>query len=693
MAGELTQQESEQFYDISARVDEYDPGLDAFTETVRRGEAFLNRSGGYDSMSYNGTLIELNDQWEYLDQAAKVTGKVYVSEEGIVGLAPGEWTGPFTDANGSYFLVEDVELISTGILDSLASEQGDVAEDGTLNRPVRFAFGFNPEGLESDIPVFYALPDDILMMKYELPTLDAVVSRLHRDWPDVMATIDRRVGKSVYNPMKLVKKMRRTIEEMQEPLRSSEDFRHNIARYIHHAMELDRAWPYGVTIKGPAFYAESPDELPETVTFKEPGLQYLKSAGLSIMEYTNETPHRVELSFIFAVPSSITDGESIDGQLAVPLGSIKHMFSTRPMGSISESVGLAKDARQARELVPEEAEIEMPDVAPEKYTHPIIVKFRRLVKLEQLLSEAQSRTKDVQRTRHSNARDALEVSANLAAWFHQQVQELELENTDLLRVSGPGVVKANGIQEYKDSRFRIDISEEHPIINPTVVADTIGYYQGMTGEVDQFEDDEGCEFWQAAPKLGLNLFEVSQPLVTQNNYPLLTVATRSSALARLDDKTYFEIPELDAMRRRHAAMAALVASHPKASDLKDAYAVERAFFNEDPASWAEAGSVLKTIRRMAQSVTEETNKELFDTLKQQLLGRRIEIDANTWFANSRSDDHHNVGVVTDMFTADLPDGTNELVINVADGIGKDDGRREQEAAALVILRTATALKF
>jgi hypothetical protein len=183
MTDRLTHAETEQFYDLTSDFSEYDPGLDAFSDAMRRAESALSASGGQDSNGYRETLYALNQEWDYYDQPARVSGKVYVLEDGLIELAEGSWEGPHRDDSGVYFIVDNAALVSLGIIDRYDHEYRNAALHGQNESPVELAYAFTTEDMKSDQPIFYARPDDILSARYEMPTLAAIDGRLHHKWP------------------------------------------------------------------------------------------------------------------------------------------------------------------------------------------------------------------------------------------------------------------------------------------------------------------------------------------------------------------------------------------------------------------------------------------------------------------------------------------------------------------------------
>lgn len=688
MAERLTHQETELFYDLTTEFPEYDPGLDAFSDTVRRAEAFLNDDGGYQSMSYRGVLMELNDQWDFLDQTATVSGRMYVLEDGLTPLAPGEWNGPHRDERGTYFLVQDVELVSLGVIDRLEQVPGMVDEEGILRQPVELAYGFNPDDLESDAPIFYARPDDILSARYDMPTLAAIDSRLHARWPKQMDTLDRRIDAAGLDPMKVVTNLRSFTKRFEDTLLSSEDLRMWLGRYVNARIEFDKTWPYGVMMQGDTTMI-LPDGSMEAVRLDAPTLQYLKSAGVSLEHHRHpDGTEAAQMSLLFYAPAARTEDEYSDLMLSVPLSSVSGIFSTRPMGSLAESLELASSHAE-----PVEADMELVTSADDAPVHDRQREFERLVAFERLLKEMVKRTDQLRRTRHHEQRDALEASSVIIRWFHEEIGALGLQPSDLLRISGDGVIKAQGNIVQSETGFRIDVDQENPIVTPTAAADVYGCYDGVVAEVDRFEDDEGEEFWLPAPKLALMTQNISTPVIP-TNYPVLSVAVKSVAIARLDGTAKFELVELDRMRRRRESLSRLGKVARGSRLLGDMKQLDRAFYSESPDGWQDAARMLTYIRRTAKGLSDGPTTEAgTEALGAQLIGRKVRIVGDTWVGDEYVTHAFSEGAIVDVYQATLPNGTVEMVAALGDGSAEDDAAKYAERSRLIVLKTVEQLMF
>lgn len=691
MADKLTAQEKEIFYDQSTDFDDYDPGVEAFSEAIRNAETFLNENGGYDSYSYGGTLIELNEKWENLDQTVHFMGKLYVVEEGMVELARGEWSEPRRDEQGTYFMVENAELVSLGVIDALAYDPGTVHPDGSVDRPVSLAYAFNVADMESDVPMFYAKPDDILRAKYELPTHDAVYSRLHHHWPKQMALIERRIDKAWRDPQRQVDLLRKVIqkESIQHACFDSDEFASMLAQYLYMELEHDKQWPYVVELEGPASVLDDDGEI-QPVSIDSPLTAHMKVVGMDVLRARTSDGKNAEIGLVFASPNQREDEEGVDTRIIAPLSSIRSITSSRPSAAFTEM--LASGIRDQTPATGENGQVSPMDSSEEKELPARLVEFRRLEKLDQLLKEMTMHTQQLRRKRFSDHDTALEATHMLAKMFFEQMNALGLKDTDHIQVSGHGVIKGNATFTTGYGKFHLDIDTEQPLVTPMNASDTVGSYESFLVETDQFEDEEGRPFWQVAPKLIIKTRDTRASLV-QYNYPLLSAAVKSNVSARLDDSVTFSVPHYERMKQRHETLAAIALSHREDRSLSDLKGVNQAFLHEQPDSFVDGKRAVQRIRRLARSLQETPDDVVLAALRQQLLDRKVQMVGDTQMGVGRSEAYFNVGTVTDVFEAELPDGSREIVAALANDEAGNDQERAATVSRLVILRTLESLQF
>lgn len=697
MADKLSPSEIDTFYDITTGFTEYDHGLASFNEIVKRSTVFLNDHGGRDSQSYRGTLIELNDNWEHLDQTATLSGRLYLMDEAYVTLAPEEWEGPFEDEKGTYFRVENAELTSLGVIDALADRPGKVDDEGEIFNPVMLAHGFVPEDIESDDAIFCATPEDILACRYDLPTSEATAYRLHYHWPKQMKKLDRRMDKAGIDPMRQITYLEKSIKTLQESLRASEDLRLWLPRYLHERLDLDIRWPYGVTLVGSA-YIQKPGEALMPVEFTNVSTQFLKVSGIALSFDEKDSTEDIEICIVFASPTSQVDGEDLDVYLSAPLKSIQNMFPTRPMGSISEILEgtdtPSNHAHVADLPLPKDAEIRLlDDFEAEEVLHPRIAEFRRLEKLHNLLDEMTEETNRLRKTRFKNKEAAMELSQMLSRNYFQKMTDLNLESSDVIQAAGIGILKANANLKTALGAVQVNQDNETPIISPSIATDVIGSYEAFLAEVDEYKDEDDTAYWQIAPKIILCTRDTRVNMTGQAfNYPLLSVAVKSSVAARLDDSVNFTVPEYDRAKARNEAMLRLVLSRRREVNTKKLKAVHEAFMHESPDSFVRAKASVSHIRRISQSLHEHPDVDLMEAFRHQLMHRKVEIIADAWVGTKVIEQAAVTGTIIDVYETEIAGG-KEIVAALASDTSLNDAVRDTEPAQLMVLRTLSHLQF
>jgi|GEM_PF-4825698 hypothetical protein len=683
MAEELSQGEAVIFRDIAAYDDDYDPGIESFNLHIRRSGDYLDSQGGYYSEQYHSTHAELNDEWPYLNQLGTLTGKLYVVDDtDMIDTTSGTWSAMQSDESGTFFMVEDVELVSQGILDVSPHLEPEQREDGTITSPVQFAYGFTVSGSEDDEPMFYAHPEDILKVKYDLPTFEAIDTKLHLRWPKQMRIIDRTIDAAGKDPNKKIMLLNVIMNKVEHACIDSDEFSKWLARYLHSEMDFDTRWAYEVEIEGDAHYLDDEKGF-VPINFKKGSNMKLLYAGFDIV--TDHTyPPKATASILFDTPSSINEDDGFDKQLLLPISSISSVASMRPHVSISDIInGVTND--HSERSSPSAIEMTLlPEVSFDQ--HRQIAQYKRLEQLEGLIKNWIRLASRMRITRYRTHEQADETSRSLIQMFAQEIDELHLEQDDMISVSGPGILKANANLTVGEGKFHVDIKQGMPVSPPPRATDIVGYYGALLAEVEQYEDADG-QFWQIAPAMAIITYDEEQ-VVVGGTYPFVATSLKSAATARIDSIVEYTLPQLTRMRKRNESLTTLAISHGKTRELHAVRQLDIAFMQTDPHTWNDMGRNLKRVRDISSSILFSDDNELLEALKQQLIDRKVQLEGETWLGKSLSTEHISVGTVFDVLKMMMPNGDMDVVAAVASNLtsGKGDDPTPSQLVSLTKLK-------
>lgn len=644
MAGELSQKETEVFYGISAEFENFDCGLDAFNTKLGYVTGQLNDWGGRQSPSYNGIIAQLNDEWENLDQTARLTGRVYMFDTGIVELVDESWDGPHRDARGTYFVVDGVELVSLGIVDGLANSPPIQQEDGSLSFPINLGYGFSTEESDSDYPMFYALPEDILRAEYDEPTYDAIESRLHYRWPKLLRFIDTHLEGAGDDPMKTLAALRHITRRAEADCIDSPELRDWLLKYLRNNTDFDQDNPYQVTLQGdglmmPIQQGNGEVGNVKNFTADQAVTRNLRLDAIGSRFFDGKDGRiRFEFGLVFDEPTSRYIDEGVASKIMLPVNSIRDMRSTRPVSSLWD---LVTDSQQeaeeafASEHTEEDDRVEFVKPATE-YVHRQILEEQRLEQYQALIKDAIKRVKAARTVRYRDPKEALAESARLSQQLAEEFLQLNLKQTDLLQVAG-GARKAAADLTTAPGKFHLDIDMEDPIVTPK--ADTegygyLGYFDGMFAAAASFEDNEG-PFWLVAPQMRLIVNQVAQPVAVADEFVYVRAMVVSAASVNLDGSADFSLPHLERLQRRKQALADAALHEHGTKLLNRLVSIDRGFMHEDPVETVTAkDGLLRNIRSAARDIIEGNHETGLEALREQLIERRVALTGEAWVGPS-----------------------------------------------------------
>jgi len=645
MAGELTQKETEVFYGISAEFENFDPGLDAFNTKLGYITGQLNDWGGRQSPSYNGIIAQLNDEWENLDQTAKLTGRLYMFDTGIVELVDETWDGPHRDARGTYFVVDGAELVSLGIVDGLANQPPEQSEDGSLSFPIQLGYGFSTEESDSDYPMFYALPEDILRAEYDEPTYDAIESRLHYRWPKLLRFIDKHLKAADDDPMKTLEALRKITRRAESDCIDSAELRDWLLKYLRNNTEFDQDNSYRVTLQGDGLMMpiqQGNGEVGDVKNFTadQAVTRNLRLDAIGSRFYEGEDGRVCfEFGLVFDEPTSRNIDEGVASKIMLPLKSILDMRSTRPVSSLWDLVTDSQQESEKEGAVSEDKEEDdkVEFVKPEtEYIHRRILEEQRLEKYQALIKDVIKRVKAARTLRYRDPKEALAESSRLSHQLAEEFLQLDLKQTDLLRVAG-GARKAAADLTTAPGKFHLDVDMENPIVSPKVDSDGygyIGYFDGMFAAAASFEDNDG-PFWLVAPQMRLIVNQVAQPVAVADEFVYVRAMVVSAASVNLDGSADFSLPHLERLQQRKQALAD-AAMHEHGTKLPSRLAsIDRGFMHEDPVETVTArAGLLRNIRAVARDIIEGYHETGLEALREQLIERRVVVTGEGWVGTS-----------------------------------------------------------
>lgn len=691
----LSKGEVETFYDITTRVEEYDPGDDTFAQRMELVTGQLNDMDGQDSMSYEPVLRQLNEEWEHHGGTVTLTGRVYAAEQSIVELGHESWDGPYSDARGTYFVVDGAEFTSEGIFDAMQGHPPVMNEDSSISKPVLISYGLNPSDLEADYPTFFASPADVLHATYDSPTYDAIATRLHAEWPNEMRYVDAQLDAAGGDAHKLVKALRKISKRLSDRCIESEEFGAWMVKYIEANAEFDNFSPYLVTFEGRFTLTGVDDEANvEHLLAEEPITRYLqlKGVGTRTLMTRNGGVRSVEFSLTFDEPTSRYEEEDVASRVLIPSDSIRSIQSLRPTSSLrdlSEGTSMLTYTDHAR--IDVDGDLRAAFTKP-VWEHPRRLEERRLSAFMDAIDETVKEVCAARRYWFRDEDDARAESQRILAVIQQRFVSLGLENSDVVRIAGR-MSMVNSKVESGHGSFSVDIHKDVPIGQPELTRDVIGFYDGLVASLDEAEDEEGS-FWLIAPRMKLVTADFATPLVMQDGVVLQSASARSTTLANFDGSTMYESPHLEIMRHRQASLARLAMTQRGSDVVRIMSTIDQAFMSEMPIEAVKAGrGLLRSIRKASRMIVEDEqpNEAALEALRHQLIRRSVFIKAESWINGIRYEPSIFKGGIEDVMPFTTPDGKQQIVASLE--LAEDDPHDASDKVVLVVLDTVNALAF
>ncbi len=237
------------FQEFVENYEQYDVGLDIFDEKLRKLEEDANDNGGSFSELIEPAIEQLDEEWLYHNEIARVTGRLYLVDDLPASLITETWGQPDIDEDGNYsFFVENVELQSLGIVDG---PHGEVLEDDTPAAKIGYAFVLPASN--AAYPQFILYPGEASRHEYPHPTPEAVDLRLHKRWPEQLAIIDTLIQIDSQEINKLPRRLVAVARKFDADFKNSVDFREWVTIYINERLKLDQVWPYALQVEHELF--------------------------------------------------------------------------------------------------------------------------------------------------------------------------------------------------------------------------------------------------------------------------------------------------------------------------------------------------------------------------------------------------------------------------------------------------------
>lgn len=451
------------FEHIIHQDDWYDPGVQFVAEAMRRAESVIaaEPEDFRDDMTTE-LLKEFNERWQHRETLVTVTGRIYIEDPGFAGVVPEEWGDAHEDQWGTWFNVQNAQLVSQGV----SVWTGNTAVETEEQPDARLGYGFTIPGDDSDdndCPYFLAFPEEVLT-QFEVPSDEAIDFRLHSQLPEIMQAIDAAITPGAANSYRQLVRLTQTLEtlDLKDITNDQQEW---LALYIFDRIGFDLKWQYIARVQGQILLEDRGHTEPAVIA--EPYEFNSLITALTLVRAEGQS--HAEPILVLEVPTDRDADDTVRSYVSVPMRSLQGLRTTQPQRSFAELVHSAR-LEKIRPAIVDAAKLILDnpyddeELGLEEQYYRSLTAFDRLRRQQEALDDAIALVKRVKENTYDNI-EAVTADANAAVG---QVNEL-LAQADLfgagLRVEGSGAFIPNlVVKQAGETTFEIGLSPESPTL-------------------------------------------------------------------------------------------------------------------------------------------------------------------------------------------------------------------------------------
>lgn len=604
-----------QYDEIFARLTETikereDAGIVAFNEALLEIQKQLDEKYGTPNTPFDtGEAADIDEQleedWSHNGSIARVSGRIYLQDSDIEGIIPEEWGVPHYDENQDmYYWVDNIQLRSVGaeVLPSFDTE-GNIV---TVRAGYTFALVDDPD----EEPVVCAFPEFLMEHHYDKPTPQEAIDRLENEWPQQFQFIVEHL--SAVGQEALPARLTIIIDEFQEELTHSEEFRLLAETYIQAFVTFDQTMPYRVRLENTVEYYEGENPYTEEDAGKWVKLTLEDELALLGFRPKLQLERRKDGSVRGCMLISVYNIE--DGDVAEYIrfdtANASSYKSTRALRSlVARAVSIDGGAYQMRQSEEDESDAEKDDdedgeldtrddanieLAEQDTSERPIVPERIVIyeALEREFKRARLLIKRQQTIRFDTVEEAAQAAHTFTCNELGRLSDLLLKAQGAtLEASGGGVLVPNDKSELvvgDDEEGFIKYNFEIPLAMRMVSLEPGDSLKGpallLVPFAGVFVNDEAELIgYKMKPSLLVGLGKINHAPVAVNDSPLVAISEERRMLVPLDGEAEITIEQLERFRELTSTIEALDEDVKKSKAVELIHALNSAFIDQiDP---------------------------------------------------------------------------------------------------------------
>lgn len=516
----------------------------------------------------------LNEEWRFHDDIAEVSGRIYLAESDIAGLAPESWGTPDIDERGrQYYFIENTRLRSHGI-EAIPEVHG---EGENLSVDLRLGYVFSAEEDDSARPVFTAYLGELARHEYPTPTPAEASLRLERQWPEHFALLQRLVRPDAQAAMPL--RLSHIARRLQKEIANSDEFREYVVLYINESLSFDDKLPYVVEYTGSlnCYDGNSPFDPDDggqwmNVKLDAPFSSLLYGPGMHF------TKHEDGVYRAHIIGSTYNKDDGDDAEFVTTnVENITSMRSTRSVGSIisramqNENASMMINGEELETVVKKAASVASEpvystetSVLPSEDESNEPAYLRKMKGLEQAFRNAIKEVKRESRYQYATHAEAEAASRHVVSkYLEAQLLEAGISYNYELIFSGQGAMRPKTDPELPDtsgrpSVFTFGVDPDQPYVRLQDGDSFKAYAASIQPFVREVKDEsDETAGYRVMPSLVAQFARDMHPALTWDGVNVVDITVDRRAVIPLDGTVDIAISALEDHRSMVSVMSAV----------------------------------------------------------------------------------------------------------------------------------------
>lgn len=537
------------FQELQENYEGHDIGLEMFDAKLRQLSDNANDDGGSFSDLVDPGVEMLNEEWLYHDDTATVSGRLFVIDGSVIAELADRFGEPDKDEQGNTsFFVEDLELCSYGIADG---PHGAPLGDEAVEAKIGYSFVLPDADTPTAQLILY--PGEASKHIYPLPTPLALDAKLHSMWPDKMKLVDRLLAADDTKIVDLPRRLALIARKLQNELKDSSDGREWLSVHVNEQLQLDKIWPYVVTVKDTLYFLDD-DTSQDWLEMLIDGQTRLDVRKPRIEFIRNDSDGVVQALIFAELPDSRDEWESTP--VGMKAADIVHIRGTRAHRSIVDRALAGYEQNIAAALAAGLYEDdELIDTAPAVRIKPtrqehhggLPTNIQEMMMLRNELEATISVLQPLTEKRYDSYEQAAQVSHALTNTIASRLIGAGITNF-ALRFDGELALRALTVKDGPNVQLGqviVQVDPDKPFAKLEHGDTFDGTFHAFHGDVVTIDGEDGePAHYRAYPRVVVDTKTASASAMDYGPIRMIEVLTQQRALAPLDGSVRITIPSL-----------------------------------------------------------------------------------------------------------------------------------------------------